>query len=201
MVNKILTWLLVGFVLLSVGSGLYINHLEKQLNEQQTTTETVVTVTVHDTVTVEKPGVIIYKTRKDTVWITQPEVIDSLYAALADSVKQGHIPTAYDSTTFSDGTYLETWYEYLPSNKFTYKHLAPPDSVITNTTTITRIIDKTPPMSLILGVAMDQDKITKTAEIGFKAGLRIKNLSGDVTMFKDHNMYGVNIHIPVKKPF
>lgn len=198
--NKLLLALCLLFVLLTIGSGLYINHLEKQLaNPQTIEKERIVTVTKYDTVRVQSEPIVITKYVEKPIYISSADssTLDTLYTNLKEAALAGTPAIVQDSVHFGKH-YLETSYTFPPVSKFDYKFLPGPDSVITEKTTITHVVDKTPPLSIYFGPRMLQYSDGIKSKIAGTAGLKIKNLGFELTYFENHDkMYGVNWYVPI----
>ena len=197
--------MILAFVALAVFSGFYISHLENKVNDLENkpivTTERIVTVTKYDTIKVESKPITLVKYVKTPVYIgvTDSTYLDSVYTTLKDSALLGKPAIAEDTISFGKD-HLETAYTFPPISKFSYKFLPGPDTLIYEKTTVTRTVDKTPQLALFFGPKMIQEQLTAKSDIGVNIGLRIKNISGDMTWSKDYKIYGVNYHVPIRIP-
>lgn len=206
MKNKILTGLILGLILLLVGSGLYIDHLENQLETPKIVEKIVEKViTKHDTLIVKIPTIkIVTKFIHSTDTVINPLGPREPYTSWADSASLGISPVRIADTTFSDGNYVRVEDILPPVDQMLITLVPAPDTTITTTIKEKYIIDKTPPMSIIFGVSVLQDQITLQTHFGLNIGLRVNKFSAEYTKY-DNGLteYQLNYHLPftLKVPF
>lgn len=194
-------------MLVSVGSGLYINHLEEQLNNVKIDTAQTVEIIKHDTIYVTSTDTIqLVKYVDRPIFIAKEDstYLDSLYTNFKNLALAGEPVSVADEVWFNQD-FLKTIYEYPSTDqslgKFNYTFLPAPDTVITNTITKTKIVDKTPPLQMYFGARLYKYSDGLQQDFGGTVGLKLKNISAELTYMDNRDkIFGVNYYIPVKFP-
>jgi hypothetical protein len=185
------------FMLFGLIVGYYVFH-----NDPKTVTierEVKVEVIKYDTINIEHRDTVIkyMKIKPDTLFImTDSTYIDSLYKEFAEQIKAGNVPYSEDSVHFGKD-FLQTRYTFPPMSKFDYKFKAGDDSIIHETITITRTIDKTPKLSIFVGGITNVSSENKIERYGAIAGLKVKNIGFHGALFDNKSkQFGVTYYWP-----
>lgn len=186
--NKYKYYILTLIIGILIGKLLFSYNKKPEVITQTVTKE----IIVHDTITVnDVVEVVKYVHIKDPV-ITHIDTtyIDSLYKNFAEQIKQGNIPVVEDTQYFAKD-YLEVKYKFPPLSKFEYKFLAAPDTIITNTITKTREIDKTPKLSLFGGIISEYNNNHTLSNFGMIVGVKYKRIGLQTNIYQRSKNIGI----------